>query len=145
MVALGSSIITEWNTVRKTSQNSLCTFALSAISNSCKQAALMFKYHSQSNSQYKMSFAEILFLSVDQCPAGKFSSDGLGPLCRVCPKNSYQDQPGMTACKNCASGTETLQLAATSQEDCGGNVARSQALAKELLPAKLPRNGHVTY
>ena len=62
----------------------------------------------------------LLFLLTDQCPAGKFSADGLGPLCRVCPKDSYQDQPGMTACKKCASGTETLQLAATSPNDCGG-------------------------
>lgn len=53
------------------------------------------------------------------CPAGKFSSDGLGPLCRVCPKNSYQDQTGETACKNCEHGTKTLQLAATSAEACG--------------------------
>ena len=62
------------------------------------------------------------FLSTAQCPAGKFSSDGLGPLCRVCPKNSYQDQTGETACKNCKLGTKTLQLAAISAEACGGNV-----------------------
>ncbi|KAJ7323122.1 hypothetical protein OS493_032409 [Desmophyllum pertusum] len=55
----------------------------------------------------------------DQCPAGKFSPDGLGPLCRVCPKNTYQDQPGKSACKNCEHGTETLQLAATAAEACG--------------------------
>ena len=58
--------------------------------------------------------------STDQCPAGKFSVDGSGPLCRVCPKDTYQDQPGETACKNCEHGTKTLQLAATSAEACGG-------------------------
>ena len=58
--------------------------------------------------------------STDQCPAGKFSADGSGPLCRVCPKDTYQDQPGETACKNCEHGTKTLQLAATSAEACGG-------------------------
>ena len=58
--------------------------------------------------------------STDQCPAGKFSADGSGPLCRVCPKDTYQDQAGETACKNCEHGTKTLQLAATSAEACGG-------------------------
>ena len=58
--------------------------------------------------------------STDQCPAGKFSVDGSGPLCRVCPKDTYQDQAGETACKNCEHGTKTLQLAATSAEACGG-------------------------
>ena len=58
--------------------------------------------------------------STDQCPAGKFSADGSGHLCRVCPKDTYQDQPGETACKNCEHGTKTLQLAATSAEACGG-------------------------
>nr|XP_058971506.1 sushi, von Willebrand factor type A, EGF and pentraxin domain-containing protein 1-like [Pocillopora verrucosa] len=63
---------------------------------------------------------DVLFpRAVDQCPAGKFSADGSGPLCRVCPKDTYQDQPGETACKNCEHGTKTLQLAATSAEACG--------------------------
>ena len=67
------------------------------------------------------------FLSTVPCPAGKFSTDGLGPLCRVCPKNSYQNQTGETSCKNCEHGTKTLQLAATSAEACGGNVTYIRA------------------
>ena len=31
----------------------------------------------------------------------------------------------MTACIKCGSGTETLQLAATSPEDCGGAIIRT--------------------
>ncbi len=75
----------------------------------------------------------LYFLSIDQCPTGKFSSDGLGPLCRVCPKNSYQDQPGETACKNCEHGTKTLQLAATSAEACGGTLTRTYVTEARLL------------
>ncbi|XP_078369779.1 uncharacterized protein LOC144653611 [Oculina patagonica] len=67
----------------------------------------------------KLAMDDFVPRTQDQCPTGKFSSDGLGPLCRVCPKNSYQDQPGETACKNCEHGTKTLQLAATSAEACG--------------------------
>ncbi|XP_078371420.1 uncharacterized protein LOC144655075 [Oculina patagonica] len=67
----------------------------------------------------KMAMDDFVPRAQDQCPAGKFSSDGLGPLCQVCPKNSYQDQPGKTTCKNCQPGNKTLQLAATSAEACG--------------------------
>ena len=78
---------------------------------------------------YKSCLTAWLFYSLytARCPAGKFSVDGLGPLCRVCPKNSYQNQTGKTACKNCEHGTKTLQLAATSVEACGGNVTICQA------------------
>lgn len=84
----------------------------------------MFHFHIEILSQIGPFCSEMLLyvLSTDQCPAGKFSPDGLGPLCRVCPKNTYQDQPGKSACKNCEHGTETLQLAATAAEACGGNL-----------------------
>ena len=88
----------------------------------CKQDTLPYKSRWGRLIQLVLTAWLLCFPLTAPCPAGKFSSDGLGSLCRVCPKNSYQDQTGETACKNCEHGTKTLQLAATSADACGGNV-----------------------
>lgn len=61
------------------------------------------------------------------CPPGRFSSDGLGPNCLDCPRDTYQDKPQQTDCISCPNGASTVAAGSSSLNDCGAKPKVSLA------------------